>query len=415
MSSSETNEESIKTNTKSLIFDLLKEKKLEDAVKFIQDGELKEIDCVDEHGTTPLQYAAFRGWIDICELLISKGADVNAKTHDQGYTALMFAAISNHKSVAKLLLDNEADVDYTNMIGRTASQMAGFVNSNECVDLINSYVSKQALGYFTEIHSINETEPKLPKECFSELHKLLTVSSDYSPIRILKSIKMSKDNALMVNADKIIKTLDSFCSKSFKNENGDCPNDLLAFKLHLYKYYFEYVLNMKKSLIKKAELSNQKDDNNQDIESKSFEFCFKQLISQEEVEIEKGSNKVKKMHRVFEEKFLRESIRQFPYVECALVRQLVTILFNVKIGNHPSALYTITSCLNGQRLNESFDNNSSLDETGEKKENKRVLLECASCYLRSLDNKWCTHCKKVSYCDQVCQRLHWPYHKKEIL
>ena len=71
-------------------------------------------------------------------MLLSKGADVNAKTHDQGYSALMFAAISNHQKTVSLLLEHGADIDYTNMIGRTASQMASFVNSNECVELINN-------------------------------------------------------------------------------------------------------------------------------------------------------------------------------------------------------------------------------------------------------------------------------------
>ena len=40
------------------IFDLLKENKIEEALDYIKNGNLdKSIDCVDEHGTTPLQYA----------------------------------------------------------------------------------------------------------------------------------------------------------------------------------------------------------------------------------------------------------------------------------------------------------------------------------------------------------------------
>lgn len=43
---------------KDFIFELLKESKVEDAIKYIKDGHLdKNIDCIDEHGTTPLQYA----------------------------------------------------------------------------------------------------------------------------------------------------------------------------------------------------------------------------------------------------------------------------------------------------------------------------------------------------------------------
>jgi hypothetical protein len=54
MSSSE-----VKPNCqKDLIFDLLKENKIEEALKYVKEGNLdKNIDCLDEHGTTPLQYA----------------------------------------------------------------------------------------------------------------------------------------------------------------------------------------------------------------------------------------------------------------------------------------------------------------------------------------------------------------------
>lgn len=130
------NEEPKKEIVLDEIFTLIKENKITEAVKYVLENKLKPIDCIDEHGTTPLQYASFRGIYDLCKVLIKKGADVNAKTHDQGYSALMFAAISNHTSVVRLLLENDADVDYTNLIGRNASQMACFVNSLESVDLI---------------------------------------------------------------------------------------------------------------------------------------------------------------------------------------------------------------------------------------------------------------------------------------
>lgn len=133
------------------IFTILKENKIEEAFEYIKSGKLRPIDCVDEHGTTPLQYASFRGHYDLCKLLIELGADVNAKTHDQGYSALMFAAISNHTKCVRLLLEYDADVDYTNTIGRTASQMATFVNSNESAEIINSYLSKRDIEYYTEV------------------------------------------------------------------------------------------------------------------------------------------------------------------------------------------------------------------------------------------------------------------------
>ena len=43
---------------------------------------------------TPLQHAAFRGQVEIAELLLSHGADVNSNYHENDYSALMFAALS---------------------------------------------------------------------------------------------------------------------------------------------------------------------------------------------------------------------------------------------------------------------------------------------------------------------------------
>lgn len=383
------------------IFTLLKENRVEEAFNYIKNDKLPSIDCVDEHGTTPLQYAAFRGHEDICTLLISKGADVNAKTHDQGYSALMFAAIANKSSVVSLLLDNNADAEYTNMIGRTAAQMASFVNSTDSVNLINSFISKKSLEYYTECHSIEEKEPKLPKgECVDELHKLLINSSNYSPCRIIKCIKFSKNNILINNIEKVIKTLNAFSIKAWKTESQDCPNDILSFKIHYYKYLFEYLLNQKKRLEKKIQSNESSSDQMLD---KLFDLCLKQLASEEEVVL----NEEKVMCRVFEEKFLRESIRQHPYKEqSALTKQMVTILAKAPIGGHPTALHVINSCLNGQRYSDFFDSNES---------NEKKILKCATCYFKNANAKICTHCKKVAYCDQFCQKIHWSFHKKNIL
>jgi ankyrin repeat protein len=51
-----------------------------------------------QHGMTPLQHAAYKGHRELCEILLNHGADVNANSHEHGYTSLMFAALSG-KSV----------------------------------------------------------------------------------------------------------------------------------------------------------------------------------------------------------------------------------------------------------------------------------------------------------------------------
>jgi cytohesin len=57
-----------------------------------------------------LHGAAYRGHKEIAELLISKGADVNAKDED-GRTPLLHAALIGHREVVELLITNGVDVN----------------------------------------------------------------------------------------------------------------------------------------------------------------------------------------------------------------------------------------------------------------------------------------------------------------
>ena len=54
--------------------------------------------------------ASVQGHKEVVELLLAKGADVNAKTTD-GTTALMVASMKDHKEVVETLLDKGADIN----------------------------------------------------------------------------------------------------------------------------------------------------------------------------------------------------------------------------------------------------------------------------------------------------------------
>ena len=56
----------------------------------------------NEEGYTPLSYAAYKGHKEVAELLISKGADVNAQM-DDGRTSLDKAIERNRNELAALL------------------------------------------------------------------------------------------------------------------------------------------------------------------------------------------------------------------------------------------------------------------------------------------------------------------------
>ena len=62
-------------------------------------------------GMTPLHWASQADRKDVVELLISKGANVNAKLKNDGWTPLHFASMNVNKDVAELLISKGADVN----------------------------------------------------------------------------------------------------------------------------------------------------------------------------------------------------------------------------------------------------------------------------------------------------------------
>ncbi len=96
--------------------------------------EKASADTPDNHGITPLMYAAEIGSVDAMRLLLDGGADVNAQ-NAFGSTALMWAASDAAK--VRLLLDRGAQVNTAAKSGRTALIIAAFTNpSAEVVRLL---------------------------------------------------------------------------------------------------------------------------------------------------------------------------------------------------------------------------------------------------------------------------------------
>ncbi|XP_016403239.1 ankyrin repeat and MYND domain-containing protein 2-like, partial [Sinocyclocheilus rhinocerous] len=95
---------------------------------------------------------------------------------------------------------------------------------------------------------------------------------------------------------------------------------------------------------------------------------------------------------VFQEKFIRECIRKFPYCDATLLQQLVRSIAPVEIGSDPTALSVLTQAITGQVgfMDADF---------------------CATCGEKGAEKR-CSICKMVIYCDQACQKLHWFSHKK---
>ena len=104
--------------------------------KLIDHGE--DFNEVDRRGNTPLHVAALRGHLEIAEFLISKGAEVNAKTRGLEWTPLHMAALSGHEDVAILLVANQAEIDASSSTGNTPLHEAAGKGHITIVELLVS-------------------------------------------------------------------------------------------------------------------------------------------------------------------------------------------------------------------------------------------------------------------------------------
>ncbi|KAL1713394.1 ankyrin repeat-containing domain protein, partial [Schizophyllum commune] len=83
-----------------------------------------DINLVDDHDWPLLHQAAMNGHLDVCRVLISRGAVVNSRKH--GELPMHMAAAEGHTHVLELLLDNDplVHVDEKNGNGRSALTLA---------------------------------------------------------------------------------------------------------------------------------------------------------------------------------------------------------------------------------------------------------------------------------------------------
>ena len=101
-------------------------------------NELK-FDGSDPHGRgTPLHAAAYKGYEEIAELLISNGASLEAKNH-KDQNALQVAAFWNNSNIVRLLLSRGANVDARDMLKRTPLHLATQQGNCEIIQLLLDY------------------------------------------------------------------------------------------------------------------------------------------------------------------------------------------------------------------------------------------------------------------------------------
>ena len=113
----------------------------------VRDGDLAgvqayldsgvDINARDENGSTPLHIASLNGQEQVVELLINRGAEVNATSEIGGWTPLHMAASKNHIQVVSFLIKKGADEDAKAIIGGwTPLHWAALEGHKDIVELL---------------------------------------------------------------------------------------------------------------------------------------------------------------------------------------------------------------------------------------------------------------------------------------
>ena len=110
------------------------------------------IDTVDDWtGKTALHYAAEYGHLEIADLLLANGANVNHRDDDKA-TPLYFAAVGGFVELAKLLLVYGADINARDKARETPMDGAVFFGHVNMVNVFQQYLGITRYSYDTRFH-----------------------------------------------------------------------------------------------------------------------------------------------------------------------------------------------------------------------------------------------------------------------
>ena len=91
-----------------------------------------QVNVMNSVEETPLMLAALNNQLNVAQVLIERGAEVNRK----GWTPLHYAATKGHIAMMRLLLENNAYIDAESPNGTTPLMMAAFYGTPASVKLL---------------------------------------------------------------------------------------------------------------------------------------------------------------------------------------------------------------------------------------------------------------------------------------
>lgn len=244
--------------------------------------------------------------------------------------------------------------------------MGAFVGNHECVAIINNYVPYNDVLYYTRKQPLEETA-KLPLAMAKPIHELVMTMNSH-PVKVAMVLKKYPEQ-LFENLPTLVKILELMSEREFKNRRD--VNEVLSLKYHMLYY-------ITKDIMKQKEKESQGE--------KKVPFLdrwIKSMLVGREID----------GFPAFQESFLRQGVKEFAFVESQLFKTLVANFHHCQnYGEGMTAAEYINQAFNGQR---GFRDGDNCDTCGDEKAEKK-----------------CSACKKVQYCNQSCQKLHWFVHKK---
>lgn len=240
------------------------------------------------------------------------------------YTALHFAALSGNTNACLLLLLAGANASALNSVSRTPAQMGAFVGNHAAVATINNFIPKSEVAYYTKLQG-QQTEPYLPVFLLDSFHRFV-IESNIHPVRI--ALNLQRLGSFNEHLKEVKKVLEMMAEREMQRSNE--VNEVMAFKYH----YLGWIVNE----IQKCRDHFQSRNKETGVDNKSVDYVelFAKRVLKEN----------KQGFLEYVESTVRDCVREFPFRECTIFRQVVSQLAS---KDCPSALDVVRAAINGQR------------------------------------------------------------------
>uniref|UniRef100_A0A1I7SF77 ANK_REP_REGION domain-containing protein n=1 Tax=Bursaphelenchus xylophilus TaxID=6326 RepID=A0A1I7SF77_BURXY len=303
-------------------FRLVNEGKYDEVIRLIDSSKVR-VNCLDSTGMNLLDQASHKGDVNFVQQLIERGANVDNKAQNDGFTCLMFAALRGNPHLCDLLLTHGARAHAVTKMNKTATEMAALVNNHECVSIINSYISREEVDVI--LHPQGKQSSEIYPESLVDLLHLLTRRHLIHPILI--AIELYKRPECIDYRKKMIYVVDMLFERQMRTKE---PNEILAMKLW-------FVLTGLRKIEEFVKVKQQEKDLRN-----LMRGYIRALSAWKEVD--------NVIRRSFLERFLFSTSLGFPYQHSLIFKALGRALKEVKPGRFPNVFTVICSVLFGQRF-----------------------------------------------------------------